>query len=355
MEAAPLRCGASTDDGGLHCSAPINSLAPRARVLEPARWGHPGSRTTRTSRHAAGSATLSLREFVRARTSGGALRDSADVLSLTRLLYLNYPNNDRRPSRRWSISSGGQVCRDATPARLRQRVFRARFRGYVPAELVTRWRARGGGVEFPLALETSNMTGCRCGWAGASEIPLRCRGESVLGHVSFMAIRRPGGALEAGQFRTGNVAVFGHSRDADGMPFVRRGFECDVPRAVYLLIKACRRGAFARLRRALLLEEGCVVMPGFCVAREEKASIRISFVAPPLRARPQAAQRAVRLPREHGRSERGMMRVLRLRAAPLLAPCPTRAPLGLVNVRSTTLRGCAAVLRRRRVEQDHLL
>ena len=134
-------------------------LAPRARVPGAGRASRsfPSRATTRIrAARCSRAASRTATRCVRARTSSSiSTRFPTDVLRRTRILYLNYPNNPTAAiaPRDYLERVVAALPRARHPARVRQRVLRARVRRLRAAEhLRDRRRARRRD-RVPLAVE----------------------------------------------------------------------------------------------------------------------------------------------------------------------------------------------------------
>ena len=150
--------------------------------IEPGRVrDHPRAGLQRVpGRHAARRAAsrIAIRCGRAPTSSSSSTRSRDDVLRRTRILYLNYPNNPTAAiaPRDYLERVVARVPRARHPARLRQRVLRARVRRLCAAEhLRDRRRARRGD-RVPLALQDVQHDGLalRLGGGDARRSRARC-------------------------------------------------------------------------------------------------------------------------------------------------------------------------------------
>jgi LL-diaminopimelate aminotransferase len=225
----------------------------------------------------------------------------ADVLSRTRMLYLNYPNNPTAAiAPREYLESVVNRCRELDILLVYDNAYsELAFDGYRPPSIFEIDGARDVAIEFHSLSKTYNMTGWRCGWAVANpEIASTLtKVKSFVDTGAFMAVQAAGtAALESwAEFLPGNLETFRTRRDAAVQAFQAAGFQCETPRAtMYLWIalpEGVPSGAFAE---RLLEDEGVVVMPGSAFGTGGEGFFRISFIASPARIA-EAAKRAGRV------------------------------------------------------------
>jgi LL-diaminopimelate aminotransferase len=225
----------------------------------------------------------------------------ADVLRLTRILYLNYPNNPTAAvAPRDYLERVVRRCRELDILLVYDNAYsELAFDGYVPPSIFEIDGARDVAVEFHSLSKTYNMTGWRCGWAVARpEVAgVLAKVKSFVDTGAFMAVQRAGvAALESwAEFVPGNVAVFKERRDAAVAAFHDAGFACDVPRAtMYLWLQLPEGLPSATFADRLLEDEGVVVLPGSSFGAGGEGFFRISFITSPERIR-EAAVRAGRV------------------------------------------------------------
>ena len=221
-----------------------------------------------------------------------------DVLSRTRILYLNYPNNPTA-----AIAPVDYLqrvvarCRELDILLVYDNAYsELAYDGYVPPSIFEIDGARDVAIEFHSLSKTYNMTGWRCGWAVAN--PEICgtlaKVKSFVDTGQFMAIQAAGvAALDSwAEFVPRNLAVFKERRDAAVRSFRENGFLCDVPKAtMYLWLRLPDDVPSALFAERLLEDEGVVIMPGSSFGAGGEGFFRISFITAPERIA-EAARRA---------------------------------------------------------------
>ena len=221
-----------------------------------------------------------------------------DVLSRTRILYLNYPNNPTA-----AIAPVDYLqrvvarCRELDILLVYDNAYsELAYDGYVPPSIFEIDGARDVAIEFHSLSKTYNMTGWRCGWAVAN--PEICgtlaKVKSFVDTGQFMAIQAAGvAALDSwAEFVPRNLAVFKERRDAAVRSFRENGFLCDVPKAtMYLWLRLPDDVPSALFAERLLEDEGVVIMPGSAFGAGGEGFFRISFITAPERIA-EAARRA---------------------------------------------------------------
>ena len=214
----------------------------------------------------------------------------ADVLTRTRVVYLNYPNNP----------TGATAPREYLERVVRRCVERdillvydnayaeLGFDGYVPPSIFEIEGAREVAIEFHSVSKTFNMTGWRCGWAVARPelAGALARVKNFIDTGSFLAVQVAAtAALEARHaFVPGNVAVFRERRDAAVAAFAAAGFACAAPQAaMYLWVPLPEGIVSARFADRLREQEGVIVMPGSGFGQGGEGYFRVSFIESPQR------------------------------------------------------------------------
>jgi LL-diaminopimelate aminotransferase len=221
-----------------------------------------------------------------------------DVLSRTRILYLNYPNNPTAAVAPVDyLQRVVARCRELDILLVYDNAYsELAYDGYVPPSIFEIDGARDIAIEFHSLSKTYNMTGWRCGWAVAN--PEICgtlaKVKSFVDTGQFMAIQAAGvAALESwAEFVPRNLAVFKERRDAAVRSFRAAGFLCDVPKAtMYLWLRLPDDVPSALFAERLLEDEGVVIMPGSSFGAGGEGFFRISFITAPERIA-EAARRA---------------------------------------------------------------
>ncbi len=220
-----------------------------------------------------------------------------DVMSRTRVLYLNYPNNPTAAiAPRDYLERVVATCRERDILLVYDNAYSEMgFDGYVPPSIFEIDGARDVAIEFHSLSKTYNMTGWRCGWAVAKpEIATAlAKVKAFTDTGQYMGIQAAGvAAIESwAEFVPQNLATFRERRDAAVTAFRAHGFTADTPRAtMYLwmpLPEGIRSADFAdRLRE----QEGVIVLPGSGFGEGGEGFFRISFIQSPARIAEAAAR-----------------------------------------------------------------
>jgi len=222
----------------------------------------------------------------------------SDVLSRTRILYLNYPNNPTAAIAPVDyLERVVKRCRELDILLVYDNAYsELAFDGYVPPSIFEIDGARDVAIEFHSLSKTYNMTGWRCGWAvGNAEVcSTLAKVKSFVDTGQFMAVQAAGiAALQSwDKFVPRNVAVFKERRDAAVRAFKKAGFLCDVPKAtMYLWLRLPEDVPSAVFAERLLEDEGVVIMPGSAFGAGGEGFFRVSFITAPERIA-EAARRA---------------------------------------------------------------
>ena len=222
----------------------------------------------------------------------------ADVLSRTRVLYLNYPNNPTAAiAPRDYLERVVAVCRERDILLVYDNAYSEMgFDGYVPPSIFEIDGARDVAIEFHSLSKTYNMTGWRCGWAAAKpEIASAlAKVKAFTDTGQYMGIQAAGvAALESwADFVPQNLAVFQARRDAAVAAFRAHGFAVEVPRATMYLWMPLPEGiASAAFADRLREEAGVIVLPGSGFGAGGEGFFRISFIQTEARIA-EAARRA---------------------------------------------------------------
>ena len=224
-----------------------------------------------------------------------------DVLKVTRMLYLNYPNNPTGAiAPRDYLERTVARCRELDILLVYDNAYsELAFDGYRPPSIFEIEGAGEVAIEFHSLSKTYNMTGWRCGWA-AARAPLAATLAKIKSFVdtgAFMAVQAAGVAAlgDWESFVPANLAVFRERRDAAVAAFRAAGFACEPPRAtMYLWIPLPDGLPSAKFADRLLNDEGVVVLPGSAFGAGGEGFFRVSFITSPERLG-EAAQRAGRV------------------------------------------------------------
>ena len=224
-----------------------------------------------------------------------------DVLSRTRIAYVNYPNNPTAATApRDYLERLVTRCRELDILLVYDNAYsELAYDGYRPASIFEVDGARDVAIEFHSLSKTYNMTGWRCGWAVARPelAGVLSKVKSFIDTGAFMAVQAAGvAALDSwSDFVPGNLEVFRARRDAAVSAFRANGFGCDVPRAtMYLWVTLPDGIPSAAFAERLMTEEGVIVLPGAAFGAGGEGFFRVSFIVPPERLR-EAAVRAGRV------------------------------------------------------------
>jgi LL-diaminopimelate aminotransferase len=225
----------------------------------------------------------------------------ADVLSRTRVLYLNYPNNPTGAiAPRDYLERVVRICIERDILLVYDNAYaELGFDGYAPPSIFEIEGAREVAIEFHSISKTFNMTGWRCGWAvGRPELAgALARVKNFVDTGPFLAVQAAAtAALRArAAFVPGNIAVFQSRRDAAVAAFSAAGFQCTSPlAAMYLWMPVPDGMTSADFTDRLREEEGVIAMPGSGFGAGGEGYFRISFIESPERLA-EAAERAGRL------------------------------------------------------------
>jgi len=232
----------------------------------------------------------------------------AEVMSRTRVLFLNYPNNPTAATApRPYLEDVVRRCREHDILLVFDNAYsELAFDDYVPPSIFEIDGARDVAIEFHSLSKTYNMTGWRCGWAAGNRALCAnlARVKSLVDTGSYMAIQYAGvAAIESWDtFLPANLAVFRERRDAAVEAFRAAGFACPTPHAtMYLWIPLPEGVPSADFAHRLLEEEGVIVLPGSAFGAGGEGFFRVSFITTPDRLR-DAAERAGRGLKEEQRS-----------------------------------------------------
>jgi len=213
-----------------------------------------------------------------------------DVVSGSKLLYLNYPNNPTTAvAPRSYLERAVAFCRERGLVLVYDHAYsEIAFDGYRPPSVLEVEGARELCLEFHSLSKTYNMTGWRLGWAAGSNelIEVLSRVKSFMDTGAFLAVQAAGAAaLQGGDaWRRENAVRFRERRDAAVEAFRSAGFEVAPPRAtMYLWIPVPgTEGSEAFARRALE-EVGVVVLPGAALGDGGEGFFRVALTVPEAR------------------------------------------------------------------------
>ncbi len=224
-----------------------------------------------------------------------------EILSRTKLLYLNYPGNPTAAiAPREYLERVVKQCKDNDIVLAYDNAYsEVAYDGYVPPSIFEIPGARDVALEFHSMSKTFNMTGWRCGWACGNPqlVGALSKVKSFIDTGSFLAVQAAAAAALGvhDEFVPTNMAVFKERRDAAVEAFRANGFKCEVPKAAMYLWIPLPEGIPSKLFADRLMdEEGVIVMAGASFGAGGEGYFRISFITSPERIR-EAAKRAGRV------------------------------------------------------------
>jgi len=222
----------------------------------------------------------------------------ASVVSRTRILYLNYPNNpttaiapdayyDEAIS--FCARNGALLAHDHAYSELA-------FDGYRPRSVFELDGAWDVALEFHSMSKTYNMTGWRLGWVvgNADLIKALTTVKTFTDTGPFLAVQAAGvAALESWEtWVPGNVETFRSRRDAAVAAFRAAGFETPSPRAtMYLWVPVPGGMPSMEFARRALEEHGVIVVAGAALGKGGEGFFRVALTVP----EPRYAEAAGRL------------------------------------------------------------
>jgi LL-diaminopimelate aminotransferase len=219
------------------------------------------------------------------------------VLSRTRLVFLNYPNNPTA-----AVAPPEYLARVVEVCRRRGIVLAydnaycdLTFDGYVAPSIFEIPGAREVAVEFFSLSKTFSMTGWRLGWAtGRPElVAALTRVKTYTDTGPFLALQRAAcvaldRAAEFGAIIRDRLVA---RRDRAVSALRRAGFEVTPPRAaMYLWVPLPPGVASAAFARQALEDEGVIIMPGSAFGPGGEGFFRVALTVEPARLE-QAAER----------------------------------------------------------------
>ncbi len=225
----------------------------------------------------------------------------AHVISRTKVLYLNYPNNPTSAvASRDYLQRVVRICRERDILLVYDNAYSEfGFDGYVAPSIFEFEGARDVAIEFHSLSKTYNMTGWRCGWAAANKeiCSVLAKVKTFVDTGTYMGIQAAGVAAIGSwkEFVPQNMAIFDERRLAASEAFRAAGFACDTPKSTMYLWVSLPDGVPSRpFADRLMEEEGVIVLPGAAFGDGGEGFFRVSFIVAPERLR-EAAQRAGRV------------------------------------------------------------
>lgn len=207
-----------------------------------------------------------------------------EVVSRTRVLILNYPNNPTAASApREYLEDAVAFCREHGIVLLHDHAYsEIAFDGYRPPSVLELEGAREVTVEFHSLSKSYNMTGWRLGWVAgnAQVIAGLARLKTFVDTGAFLAVQAAGvAALESGPaWLPGNVEVFRRRRDAAVAAFREAGFQVTAPRATMYLWIPVPAGLTSRaFADRALDEQGVVILPGASLGAGGEGFFRVAL------------------------------------------------------------------------------
>ena len=216
----------------------------------------------------------------------------ADVLSRTKVAFVNYPNNPTAAiAPREYLERTVAVCRRHGILLAYDNAYcDLTFDGYVAPSIFEIAGARDVAVEFFSLSKTFSMTGWRLGWAiGRAElIAALTKVKSYVDTGPFLALQRAGVvALDrTEEFAAPVKAALVERRDACVTALRQAGFAVESPRAaMYLWVSMPEGIASMPFCRRALEEEAVVVLAGASFGPAGEGYFRIALTAGPDRLR----------------------------------------------------------------------
>lgn len=224
-----------------------------------------------------------------------------DVVSRSKILYLNYPNNPTTAIAPLEyLERAVEFCAEHGILLVYDNAYsEIAFDDYRPPSIFEVEGAKEVAIEFHSFSKTYNMTGWRVGWAAGGQEVIRAlsRVKSFVDTGAFKAVQAAAvAALESSaEWVPGNVAAFRERRDAAVAAFRAQGFEVDLPRAtMYLWVPVPGGESSEAFARRALVDEGVVIMPGAALGPGGEGFFRVALTQSPERLG-EAAERLGRL------------------------------------------------------------
>jgi len=221
----------------------------------------------------------------------------ASVMSRTRILYLNYPNNPTGAVAPLDyLERVVRTCRERDIVLVYDNPYsEMTFDGYIAPSIFDVDGARDVAVEFHSMSKTFNMTGWRCGWACGNPaiVSALARIKTFVDTGQFQAVQYAAVAAlgVAKEWVPGNVEIFRARRDAAVAAFRASGFPCESPKATMYLWIPLPSHIPSQIFHERMMEKGVVVLPGAALGDGGEGFFRISFITSPERIA-EAARRA---------------------------------------------------------------
>jgi LL-diaminopimelate aminotransferase len=225
----------------------------------------------------------------------------ADLLSRTRLVFLNYPNNPTAAvAPRDYLERTVAVCREYGIALAFDNPYvEITFDGYRAPSIFEIPGAMEVAVEFHSCSKSFAMTGWRLGWAAGNRdlVAALTRVKSYVDTGAFLAVQRAGAAVldQAEALVAPAVRRFAERRDAAVDAFRRAGFTTHAPKAtMYLWVPLPEGVGSAEFCRAAMDQEGVITLPGSAFGPAGEGFFRVALTVGPARLA-EAAERMGRV------------------------------------------------------------
>lgn len=211
----------------------------------------------------------------------------SDIVSRTRVLYLNYPNNPTAAIAPLDyLENVVEFCRRHEILLVYDNAYsEIAFEGYRPPSILEIDGAIDVAVEFHSLSKTYNMTGWRIGWAAgnAEAIGVLSRVKYFVDTGQFLCVQAAGrAALDSwDDWVPGNVAEFQARRDALVGALREAGFEAPLPKATMYVWFPTPPGTDSHgFARRALLEQGVVILPGAALGAGGEGYLRAALTQP---------------------------------------------------------------------------
>jgi LL-diaminopimelate aminotransferase len=207
-----------------------------------------------------------------------------EVLRRISLVYLNYPNNPTAAvAPRDYLERTVAVCREHGITLAYDNPYvEITFDGYRAPSIFEIDGAREVAVEFHSCSKSFTMTGWRLGWAAGNRelIAALTTIKSYHDTGPFLAVQRAAVTVldQAEALTREAVGRFAARRDAAARALAAAGFEVTLPKAtLYLWVPLPEGMKSAQFARAVLEEEGVVVMPGSAFGASGEGYFRVAL------------------------------------------------------------------------------
>jgi len=207
-----------------------------------------------------------------------------DVLSRTRIVFLNYPNNPTAAiAPRDYLERTVAICREYGIALAYDNPYvEITFDGYVAPSIFEIEGARDVAVEFHSMSKSFSMTGWRVAWAVGNRELLSALQTIKSYHDTgaFMALQQASADVldQSEALVKPGVAAFRARRDLAIELLAKAGFEVPVPQAtMYLWVPLPEGIASADFTRMAMDNEGVVMLPGSAFGPSAEGYFRIAL------------------------------------------------------------------------------